>query len=91
MKVVKEQALIDNLHLRASQLDYLNQVGRLRSYHSQGKSLLTEVMRREKMHDKVEAMLQQVSCFQKANHTPPPRIIKLGKDEIINYRYTIES
>lgn len=22
---------------------------------------------------------------------PPPRIIKLGKDELINYRYTIES
>ena len=43
------------------------------------------------MHEKVEAALQQVSHFQKANSIPPPGITKLGKDEIINYRYIIES
>ena len=43
------------------------------------------------MHDKVEAVLQQVSRFQKENPTPPPGIAKIGKDEIINYKYTIES
>lgn len=32
-----------------------------------------------------------MSHFQKANLVPPPRIVRLGKDELINYRYTIES
>ena len=43
------------------------------------------------MHDQAEAMLQQVLRFQKANPVPPPRIEKIRKDEIINYRYTIDS
>jgi hypothetical protein len=32
-----------------------------------------------------------VSRFQKLNPIPPPRIVRLEKDELINYRYTIES
>ena len=32
-----------------------------------------------------------MSCFQKENPIPPPRIINLGKDQLINYRYTLES
>lgn len=83
--------MITNSHLCDSQLDYLNQVDRLWSYQSQGKSLLMEVTQQYKMHDKAEAALQQVSCFQKVNPIPPPGIAKLGKYEIINYRYTIES
>ena len=43
------------------------------------------------MHEKVEAALQQVSHFQKVNLVPPPKIVRLGNDELINYRYTIES
>ena len=43
------------------------------------------------MHNKAEVTLQQVSHFQKVNSIPPPWIVKLGKDEIINYRYPIES
>ena len=44
LKVVKDQALITNSNLQDIQLDYLNQVERLQSYQSQGKTLLTEVM-----------------------------------------------
>ena len=32
-----------------------------------------------------------MSHFQKVNPIPSPRIANLGKDEIINYRYTIWS
>ena len=91
LKVVKDQALITNSHLHDSQLDHLNQVDRIQSYQSQGKSLLTEVTCHDKMHDKANDAPQQVLHFQKVNPMPPPRIEKLGKDEIINYIYTIDS
>jgi hypothetical protein len=58
LKIIKDQALITNSHPRDSQLDYLNQVDRLHSYQSQGKSLLMEVSLQDKMHKKDEAMLQ---------------------------------
>jgi hypothetical protein len=35
IKVVKDQALISNSHLQESELDYLSQVERLRTYQSQ--------------------------------------------------------
>ena len=43
LKVVKDQSLIANSHLWDSQLDYLIQVERLRTYQSQGKTLLMEL------------------------------------------------
>ena len=88
---MKEQALITNLHLRDSQLAYLNQVEGLQTYQSQDKSLLAEVTQQEEVHNKVEVALHQISRFQKANTVPPPGIMKLAKYEILKYRYTIES
>ena len=37
------------------------------------------------------AALQHESCFQKENPIPPLRIVRLGKYELINYRYTKKS
>ena len=91
LKVVKDQALVANSHLQTSQLDYLDRVERLRNYQDQGKTLLKEVMRQEEIHTKVEAALQKISRFQKANPIPPLGIPRLGKDEMLKYRYTIES
>jgi hypothetical protein len=48
-------------------------------------------MQQDDVHIKVEAALHRISCFQKANLIPPPRIAKLRKDEILKYIYTIES
>ena len=90
LEVVKDQALIPNSHLRASQLDYPNQVERLQTYHSQGKTLLKEVTQQDDIHTKVKAALQRISGFQKENLLPPPGILKLGKDKVLKYRYTIE-
>ena len=53
LKVVKDQALISNSHLRASQLDYLSQVERLQTYQSQGKTLLKEVTQWDDINTKV--------------------------------------
>lgn len=48
-------------------------------------------MPQEEIHTKVETALQKLSHFQKANPIPLPGISKLGKDEMLKYRYTIES
>ena len=53
--------------------------------------LLMEVMQEEEIHAKAEASLQTISHFQKANSIPPPGIPKLGKDEMLKYRYTVKS
>lgn len=43
------------------------------------------------MHERVEVELQQVLHFQKLNLVPSPGTIKLGKEELINYKCTLES
>ena len=91
LKVVKDQALITNSNLRTIQLDFLEQVERLWIYQDQGKTLLEKVTQQEEIHAKVEVALQTISHFQKANSIPPPGISKLGKDEMLKYRYTVES
>ena len=53
--------------------------------------MCAEVTWQDEIHDKDKVTLHQVSHFQKANLVPLPGIVKLGKEEIINYRYTIES
>lgn len=70
--------------MRESQLDYLAQVDRLRSYMNQSKVLLSELSQQRKLHERVEVALQQVLHFQKANPMPPPGTIKLGKDDLID-------
>ena len=50
LKVVRDQALITNMHLQESQLKYLSQVGRLHSYMSQGKMLLSNLSQQRKFH-----------------------------------------
>lgn len=67
LKVVKDQALITNSNLRTSQLDFLEQVERLRIYQDQGKTLLKDLMQQEKIHAKAEASLHTISFFQEAN------------------------
>ena len=91
LKVVKDQAMITNSKLRTSQLDFLEKVERSWIYQDQGKTLLKEVTQQDKVLIKVEAALQTISHFQKANLIPPLGIPKLGKDEMLKYRYTIES
>jgi hypothetical protein len=48
-------------------------------------------LQQEEIHTKVEVALQRISCFQKGNLIPPPGILKIRKDEMLKYRYTIES
>ena len=91
LKVVKDQALITNSNLQTSQLDFLAQIERLRIHQDQGKTLLKEVTQQEEIHAKAEDSLQTISHFQKSNSIPPLGILKLGKDEILKYRYTVES
>ena len=50
-----------------------------------------EVTQQEEIHAKAEASLQTISHFQKANSISPPRIMKLRKDEMLKYIYTVES
>ena len=47
--------------------------------------------KQEKIHTQSEVNLQTISCFQRINVIPPPRIPKIGKDEIFKYRYTFEA
>ena len=91
LKVVKDQALVANSQLQTRQLDYLGQVERLWNYQDQEKTLLKDVLQQEEIHTKVEATLQNISRCQKANPIPTPGILKLGKDEMLKYKYTIES
>lgn len=58
LKVVSDQSLITNSHLQESQLDYLSQVDRLRSYMNQGKVLLFELSQQIKLHKEVGVALQ---------------------------------
>ena len=53
--------------------------------------LLREVTQQEEIHAKAEVTLQSISCFEKVNLIPPTGILKLGKDEMLKYRYTVES
>lgn len=48
-------------------------------------------MQQEDIHTKVEVALQKISHCQKTNSIPPPRISNLRKDEMLIYKYTIES
>ena len=48
-------------------------------------------MQQEDIHTKAETTLQKISHFQKANPIPPPGISNLKKDEMLKYRYIIES
>ena len=77
--MVKDQPLINNSNLRTSQLDFLKQVERLRSYQDEGKTLFKEVTQQEEVHAKDEATLQTISHFQKANSIPPLESRGLGK------------
>jgi hypothetical protein len=58
---------------------------------NQGKILLFKLSQQRKMHERVEVALQQVLHFQKENPMPPPRKVKLGKHDLINYKCTLES
>ena len=91
LKVVKNYAEVINTNLQIAQLDYLDQVERLRSYKDQGKPLLQNAAQQEECHARSEMNLQSISRFQRVNAIPPPGIPKLGKDEILKYRYTLEA
>ena len=53
--------------------------------------LLSELSQQRKMHERAEVALQQVFIFRKVNPMPLLGTIKLGKDELINYKCTLES
>ena len=53
--------------------------------------VLRQVTQQEEIHAKAEATLQTISHFQKANSIPPRRILKIEKDEMLKYRYTVKS
>ena len=53
--------------------------------------LLTELSEHRKSHETIEVALQQVLHFQKADPMPPPRTIKLGKDDMVSNNCTLES
>ena len=89
--MVKNYAQVINTNLWTDQLDYLDQVERLCSYKDQGKTLLQNVAQQEECHARSEANLQSISRFQRVNVIPLPGIPKLGKDEILKYRYTLEA
>ena len=58
---------------------------------NQGKILLFELSQQKKIHERVEVTLQQVLHFQKANPLSPPGTTKLGKDDLINYKCSLQS
>lgn len=63
LKVVKDYTLVINIALLMVQLDFLEQVERLRFYRDQGKMLLQDVVQQEEIHAKSEANLQRISHF----------------------------
>ena len=52
--------------------------------------LLQDVAQQEEIHVQSKENLQMISHFQRVSAIPPPRIPKLEKDEILEYRYTFE-